>query len=89
MSPQAGISSSIFPHVKSRIALDDFGLGRHCAWGILWAAIYGLGAYGFGAALLAFAIIVIVWAVLYVRGHEAELQRQAERALPGPLQSSC
>jgi len=27
--------------------------------------------------------------VLYVRGHEAELQRQAERALPGPLQSSC
>ena len=75
-------------------------LVANAAGGILWAAIYGLGAYGFGAALfharapvalglLAFAIIVIVWAVLYVRGHEAELQRQAERALPGPLQSSC
>ena len=50
-------------------------LVANAAGGILWAAIYGLGAYGFGAALfharapvalglLAFAIIVIVWAVL-------------------------
>jgi membrane protein DedA with SNARE-associated domain len=72
-------------------------LVANAAGGILWAAIYGLGAYGVGAALfharapvafglLAFAIIAIVWAGRYVRGHEAELQRQAERALPGPLQ---
>ena len=52
------------------------------------------GAYSFGAALfhaggplsvglLIFAVISIVLAALYLRSHEAELQRQAERALPG------
>jgi membrane protein DedA with SNARE-associated domain len=64
--------------------------------GILWAAIVGLGAYTFGAALfhargpLAFgliscAVIGIVLAALYLRSHEEDLQREAERALPGPL----
>jgi membrane protein DedA with SNARE-associated domain len=69
----------------------------NAAGGILWATFYGLGAYSFGAALfhaggplsvglLIFAVISIVLAMLYLRSHEAELQRQAERALPGPLQ---
>ncbi len=64
--------------------------------GILWASIYGLGAYSLGAALfhargplgislVISAVIVIVLAARYVRLHESELQRQAERALPGPL----
>jgi membrane protein DedA with SNARE-associated domain len=69
----------------------------NAAGSILWAAIYGLGAYSFGAALvhargpvgigvIVLAVISIVLAALYMRSHEAELQRRAERALPGPLQ---
>jgi membrane protein DedA with SNARE-associated domain len=72
-------------------------LVANAAGGILWAAIYGSGAYIFGAALLhaqgpvgvgllILVILSICLAVLYLRSHEAELQRQAERALPGPLQ---
>jgi membrane protein DedA with SNARE-associated domain len=75
----------------------DWGrfLVANAAGGIVWAAFFGLGAYTFGAALLhtrgplavgllIFASIAVVLAVLYVRSREAELQRQAERALPGP-----
>jgi membrane protein DedA with SNARE-associated domain len=68
----------------------------NAAGGVLWALIFGLGAYTFGAALkyvhgpvaiglLIVAVVVVVLAVLYVRTHEAQLQRQAELALPGPL----
>jgi len=39
-----------------------------------------------GIALLIVGVVIFVVAVRYVRSHEAELQRQAERALPGPLQ---
>ena len=64
--------------------------------GIVWATVYGLGAYTFGTALshlhgpigiglLTIAAILIVLALRYVRSHEAELERQAELALPGPL----
>jgi membrane protein DedA with SNARE-associated domain len=67
------------------------------AGGILWAVAYGLGAYSFGAALshahrsiglvlLLIAAALVALALLYVRSHEAELQRQADAALPGPLQ---
>ena len=64
--------------------------------GIVWATVYGLGAYTFGTALshlhgpigiglLVVAALIIVVALRYVRSHEAELEQQAERALPGPL----
>jgi membrane protein DedA with SNARE-associated domain len=68
----------------------------NAAGGILWAAVYGLGAYILGdalfhsrgplaAGLLIFAAAAIVLVVFYVRSHEAQLQRQAELDLPGPL----
>jgi membrane protein DedA with SNARE-associated domain len=68
----------------------------NAAGAILWATIFGVGAYSLGAelfhvrgpvavGLLIFAGASIVLAMLYVRSHEGELQRQAERALPGPL----
>ncbi len=68
----------------------------NAAGGIVWATVYGFGAYTFGAALfhlhgpigiglLTVAAVMVVFALRYVRSHEAELQRQAERALPGPL----
>jgi len=69
----------------------------NAAGGILWSVVYGLGAYSFGSALfhargpiglmlLIIAAILIALAMFYVRSHEAQLQRQAELALPGPLQ---
>jgi membrane protein DedA with SNARE-associated domain len=68
----------------------------NAAGGVLWSLVYGLGAYLFGAtlfhaqtpvtvALVTIGIIIVVVALRYVRGHEAELERQAELALPGPL----
>jgi membrane protein DedA with SNARE-associated domain len=64
--------------------------------GVLWSVVYGVGAYLFGAtlfhaqtpvtlALVIIGLIVVAVALRYVRGHEAELERQAELALPGPL----
>ena len=70
----------------------------NAAGGILWAALFGWGAHAFGQALLnasapvcggllVAAAIFLVWCALFVRGHELELQAEAERALPGRLQS--
>jgi membrane protein DedA with SNARE-associated domain len=65
--------------------------------GIVWATIYGVGAYlasgfitklstpvaiGFGAL----AFVVIVAAALYVRSNIRRLEAVAEAALPGPLE---
>ena len=66
--------------------------------GILWALVFGWGAHAFGQALLHVsapvcaglligAAIVLVCCVLFVRGHELELQAKAEKALPGRLRS--
>jgi membrane protein DedA with SNARE-associated domain len=71
-------------------------LAANAAGGVLWAFVYGFGAYMFGAALfhaarpvtIALAIgalVIIIVAMRYVRSHEAELERRAELALPGPL----
>jgi membrane protein DedA with SNARE-associated domain len=71
-------------------------LVANAAGSIVWAAGFGLGAYLFGKALLqltgslvtGFLIvgaILLVATGLFIRAHEAELQTQAERALPGPL----
>jgi membrane protein DedA with SNARE-associated domain len=66
------------------------------AGGILWASAVGFGAYLFGRAvmhvatplsitLVTVSLAVIVGALVFVRAHEAELEAEAERALPGPL----
>ncbi len=66
--------------------------------GILWALVFGWGAHAFGQALLHVsapvcaglligAAILLVWCALFVRGHELELQAEAEKALPGRLRS--
>jgi len=71
-------------------------LAANAAGGVLWSLVYGLGAYLFGAALfhahrpVTIALVIVGLVILavafrYVRGHEAELERQAELALPGPL----
>ena len=68
----------------------------NAAGAILWASVVGFGAYFFGRAVthvtgpvgVALAVVglaAIVAAVLFVRAHEAELEAEAERALPGPL----
>lgn len=68
------------------------------AWGgIVWALVYGLGAYAFGETLattlsrfgvvlgIAAAVAAVV-ALVVARGFERRLEDTAERALPGPLQ---
>ena len=64
--------------------------------GIVWATAFGLSAYAFGEQiervrrpvaigsliLAGCAGIALMW---FMRRHEAELEEQAERALPGPL----
>ena len=68
----------------------------NAAGAILWASAVGFGTYAFGRAVMhvtgpvgialaAAALAVIVAALLFVRAHEAELEAEAERALPGPL----
>jgi len=68
----------------------------NAAGAVLWASVVGFGAYFFGRAVthvtgpvgIALAVVglaAIVAAVLFVRAHEAELEVEAERALPGPL----
>ena len=71
-------------------------LVANAAGAILWASVVGFGAYFLGRtvmhvtrpvgiALGVVALAVIVGALLFVRAHEAELEAEAERALPGPL----
>jgi membrane protein DedA with SNARE-associated domain len=68
----------------------------NAAGGILWATVYGSGAYWLGMqiehlarpvgiALGLAAVTLIVVGVIFLRRHEAQLQAKAERALPGPL----
>jgi membrane protein DedA with SNARE-associated domain len=63
---------------------------------IVWAILYGAGAYYLGAKLHLFtgyvaigsaaaAVTLIASAVIFLRRQEARLQSEAERALPGPL----
>lgn len=64
--------------------------------GILWATLFGFGAYLFGtaidryagplgSALLVIAIVAAIVAFVLGRRHEQALIERAERALPGPL----
>jgi membrane protein DedA with SNARE-associated domain len=68
----------------------------NAAGAILWATLFGFGAYMLGEdvehltkpAAIALGLtglaLVIAW-LLFLRAHEKELQAEAERALPGPL----
>ncbi len=71
-------------------------LVANAAGAVAWAGGYGLAAYGLGQgitrvagpvgiALAVGAVIAVAVAVLFLRRHEAELQKKAARALPGPL----
>lgn len=64
--------------------------------GIVWATLYGFGAYalgqrihqisgpvGIGAVAIGLAAVIAGW--LYLRRHEQRLLVEAEHALPGPL----
>jgi membrane protein DedA with SNARE-associated domain len=64
----------------------------------IWATFFGLAAYTFGRQVehlagwavfvLAVATVIVLLVVgIFVRGHEAQLTAEAERALPGPLES--
>jgi membrane protein DedA with SNARE-associated domain len=63
-----------------------------------WAMFFGIAAYtlgrqverlaGWGVVVLVIAtVLVLTIAAHFVRGHEAQLEAEAERALPGPLRS--
>ena len=63
---------------------------------VLWATLYGLGAYYLGQALESLTkpaaivlgiigILVLVALLIFTKRHEAELTAQAEAALPGPI----
>jgi membrane protein DedA with SNARE-associated domain len=65
---------------------------------LLWATLLGLTAYSMGRQVerltgwmvLVFGLailICIIFAAAFVRRHEAQLNAEAEHALPGPLQS--
>jgi membrane protein DedA with SNARE-associated domain len=64
--------------------------------GIAWATIYGLAGYFLGNAVhrltrpigivtLILAALIIIAALIFVRRNEQRLEREAEKALPGPL----
>jgi len=66
------------------------------AGGVVWAGLFGTGAYllgrqvrhiegPVGIALLAVVVALVIAGALFLRHHHAELQAQAERAFPGPL----
>ena len=68
------------------------------AGAIVWAILYGAGAYYLGGKLHLFtryiaigsalaAVILVAAAVIFLRRQEDRLQGEAERALPGPLRT--
>jgi len=68
----------------------------NAAGGILWATLYGSGAYALGRqiehvakpvglALAAAAAVLVIGGLMFLRRHEARLEAEAERAMPGPL----
>lgn len=71
-------------------------LVANAAGAVLWASAVGFGAYYFGRAvthvtgpvgalLVGAGLAALVWALLFVRAHQAKLEAEAERALPDPL----
>jgi membrane protein DedA with SNARE-associated domain len=74
-------------------------LAFNAGGGILWALVYGIGAYLLGTQLdrvtrpvgvvagIAAAVVVVAFLV-FLRRNEKRLVAEAERALPGPLDMS-
>ena len=67
------------------------------AGAVVWATLYGGGAYALGSKIhlligplgivaLLFAVAGVVGTGLIIRRNEARLQAEAEAAYPGPLQ---
>jgi membrane protein DedA with SNARE-associated domain len=72
-------------------------LAAEAAGAVLWAALYGTGAYFLGeevhhlarpagVAILGLAVAAIVAAFFVVRRHWAALETEAEHAFPGPVE---
>ena len=70
----------------------------NAAGGIVWSTIYGIAAFLLGKQLLQLSgrvdlvlailgVAVIIAAIVFLRRNEARLQRQADRARPGPLRA--
>jgi membrane protein DedA with SNARE-associated domain len=71
----------------------------NAAGGIIWSTLYGTAAFLLGQQLLrlsgrvdfALAVVgiaVIVAVIAFLRRNEARLQREADEAMPGPLEAS-
>jgi len=70
--------------------------GHQCIGACLWAASYGYAAYAFGhqfrqleaPAMVVLGIItiaIVIFGVVFIHRHEAQLIAKAQAALPGPL----
>lgn len=68
----------------------------NAAGAVVWAGLYGVGAYNLGRNIHRFAgpvgaiigviaVIVIVAVLVFLRRNEKRLEDEAERALPGPI----
>ncbi len=83
----AGVNRMPWPHFLLMNALG----------GIVWATVFGVGAYVFGkqvaelgggivsVLLLIGAVVAVIAGMIFFRHHEEELIKQAEIAIPGPL----
>src|SRR5215212_6449408 len=68
----------------------------NAAGGVVWATLYGLGAYYLGHEIervgrpvgigLAVVALIVVAALIFMRRSESRLEEEAERAFPGPLE---
>jgi len=69
----------------------------NAAGGIIWSTLYGLAAYLLGQQLLRLSgrvdatlaiagVIVIIAVIVFLRRNEARLQREADAAMPGPVE---
>ena len=70
----------------------------NAAGGIIWSTIYGMAAYFLGRQLvqlsgrvdLVLAVVgvaVIITVIVFLRRNEERLQREADQAMPGPLEA--
>lgn len=72
-------------------------LAFNVASGVLWAAVYGFGAFYLGRGVMhlhrslsigagVIIVAVAIGVIVFLRRHEPELERKARLALPGPLE---